>query len=326
MSLIALHSSSCAFYNNELFVTFYAGKKECVDQRVFVFIKNKNKFSLFREMPLGSGNPVLMIFNNKLYCCYSMFSRPMTDNVLNMWENTYICVEDLTSDKRPKYVLSTYCCPRNNPYYFLNNSLLLPCYDEGIKRGVFFRFIPGESMERYVCMNEFPVIQPTIVRKDNKIFSFFRNFKKSISLSPSECYAPYCSMDYSVAQKTVIFGETKKSLIPNHNESLATINDSDDNPIVIYNNSENRQELTLGILNDDKIGNILSENRLKINEQKRASYPNCCFNNKNQLVVSYTSYEGNSINQGSSICISYISTKYDSVLSRQYICSSDLEK
>lgn len=317
MSLIALHSPSCTYFNNELYVAFYAGEQECVNQRVLVFKKDKNKFILFKQLPIGSGNPVLMIFNNNLYCCYSMFTRPMTDNVFDLWKTTYTCVQDLTSSSE-KYVLSTYCCPRINPHYLEDQSILLPCYDEGIQKGLFFHFGKGRNMERYVCMNPYPVIQPSTVRINDKLYAFFRNFKKSLNLYPEECYAVYAGMFFSTANKSVIFGETKKSSIPNHNESICTFNDREGNPFIIYNALPNRQELTLGLLQQDQNGLMSVNPMIILNESEKASYPNCCFNSKNQLVVSFTSYE-KGINSGSSICVATIATKYNKILNRKYI-------
>lgn len=324
MSLIALHSPSCAYYKGDFYVAFYAGEQECVNQRVLIFKKEKSKYSLFKQLPIGSGNPVLMTFNDSLYCCYSMFTRPMINNVFDLWRTTYTCVQDLMSEKDSKYVLSTYCCPRVNPYYLSDNSLLLPCYDEGIQRGMLFGFGKGRFMERYVCMDNKPVIQPTVVSMNDKYFCLFRNFQKSLSFYPQECYTPYAEIAFSPAQQTVIFGELKKSTIPNHNESIATLNDREGNPLVVFNAEKNRQRLTLGMLDFDKEGRMMAKPMAVLNETERGSYPNCCFNKKNQLVVVFTAYD-KGINSGSSICVATISTKYDRVLSRKYIAPETIK-
>lgn len=325
MSLIALHSPSCIQYKGEFYLAFYAGEQECVNQRVFVFKKDKNKFKMFKQLPIGSGNPVLMSFNGNLYCCYSMFTRPMAGNVFDLWRTTYTCVQDLLSLNDNKYVLSTYCCPRINPYYLSDESLLLPCYDEGIQRGMIFHFGRGKIMERYVCMNPYPVIQPSITRINDKFYVLFRNFKRNLAFYPDECYTPYAEMVFSTAHQSFIFCETKMSSIPNHNESICAFNDNELNPLIIYNAQENRQELTLGILHHNKEGVISATPLLVLNDSARASYPNYCYNNKNQLTIVFTSYE-KGINSGSSICVATISTKYDRVLSRKYITSNMLNE
>jgi len=316
MQLKALHSPSCIYYGNELFIAFYAGERECVNQRVLIFKKEKKNFVLFKQLPIGSGNPVLMTFNNKLYCCYSMFTREMKKNVFDLWKTTFTNIQDLSSDD--KYTLSTYCCPRVNPYYFPDGSLILPCYDEGIERGMIFHLDHGKVIDRYVCMSEYPVIQPTLILKNSKLFAIFRNFKKGMMYNIKEFYAPYVEIIPSVAKKSLLFGDLKMSKIPNHNESIASINDKEKNPLIVYNAKRGRSELTLGIINQEEDGTIYPDPILQLNETPKASYPNCCFNKKNQLVVSYTAYE-NGINSGSSICVTTISSKYNKILSRKYI-------
>jgi len=227
------------------------------------------------------------------------------------------------SEKNNKYVLGTYCCPRVNPYYFNDGSLVLPCYDEGIERGVLFHFGKGRLMERYVCMNDFPAIQPSLVHKNGKFYVFFRNFQRNLSYNPSECYAPYAELTFSTARQLVVFGSMKKSGVPNHNESIATFNDREGNALILYNAQKNRKELTLGMLEPDKQGMLVTEPLIVLNETTKASYPNCCFNNKNQLVVSYTAYE-KGINHGSAICLTTVSSKYGKVLSRKYITPETL--
>jgi len=323
MSLIALHSPSCTYYKGEFYVAFYAGEQECVKQRVLIFKKEKSKLKFFKQMPIGSGNPVLMVYNNNLYCCYSMFTRPMNNNVFDLWRTTYTCVQDLISEKNDKYVLSTYCCPRTNPYYFNKDSLLLSCYDESISRGMIFHFGKGQLMERYMCMNDFPVIQPSVVKFNDKFFVFFRNFKKNLIYYPEECCCPFSEIIFSTAQKTFVFGETKISSIPNHNESISTLNDNNGNPLIVYNAEKNRKNLTLGML-EQKNGIMGVKPLTVLNDSIKASYPNCCFNKKNQLVVVYTSYE-KGINYGSSICVATVATKYNKVLTRKYITSNDLK-
>lgn len=317
-SLIALHSPSCAYYKGDLYIAFYAGEQECVNQRVLVLKKEKSKFTLFKELPLGSGNPVLMTFNNSLYCSYSMFTRPMVNNVFDLWKTTYTCVQDLMGPKDSKYVLSTYCCPRVNPYYFNDESLILPCYDEGIERGMLFHFGKGRLLERYVCMDSLPVIQPALVHKNGKFHVLFRNFRKGLSYYPQECYVPYAEMQFSTANKSIVFGPMKKSTIPNHNESISTVNDREGNALIVYNAEKGRQRLTLGMVGYEKDGRMKADPLIELNETPKASYPNCCFNRRHQLVIVYTAYE-KGINYGSSICISTVSTKYDRILSRKYI-------
>lgn len=323
MSLLAaLHSPSCAQYNGSLFVAFYAGEREGINQRVFIFKKDK-KISLYKKLPIGSGNPVLIELNGDLWCAYSMFTQSLGNKcgIADLWETSYVCLENLSSNK--KTILSTYCCPRINPLYMKDNSVILPCYDENIKRGIFFHFSMGESLKRYVCLKTEEVIQPSLVYIDNRLFCLFRNFKKNVSYNTDQCYAPFTEVCFSKAKNELLFKQSQMSKIPNHNESISTINDKENNSIAIFNANRGRTNLTLGLLRL-RDQTIISENNFIINERNRASYPNCCFNEKNQLIVVYTSYDGRGINFGSSICISEISSKYDRVIKRDYITSEML--
>jgi hypothetical protein len=315
MEYNALHSPTCCLYKGELYVAFYAGERECVNQRVFIFKKNKSKYELVKKLPEGSGNPALMVVNDSLFCVYSVFTKPMINNVFDLWQTTYTSVINVETDD--KYVLSTYCCPRNNPYSLNNGGVILPCYDENIERGVLF-YIHNNNVDRAVCMFNYPVIQPSVVKLDNQLHLLFRNFNRTNHARENERCVIACRFGFSPARNKLVFSDLMKTTIPNHNESVATINDSDEVPLVVYNAVQGRQELTLGILQKNDEGVIGADPILQLNEDVRGSYPNMCYNKQGQLIVVFTSYD-KGINLGSRICVAKISKNYKKVLSRHYI-------
>jgi hypothetical protein len=315
MDYKALHSPSCCLYKGELYVTFYAGERECVNQRVFIFKKQKSKFVLIKKLPFGTGNPALMVMNGNLFCVHSVFTKPMVNNVFDLWQTTYTAVTNVETDSQ--YVLSTYCCPRNNPYVLENGGVILPCYDENIERGMVF-YIKNNIVDRAVCMFDYPVIQPSAFRLDNKLYLLFRNFNRKIRNNPEERVTMSCQFGFSPAQNKIVFSGLAKTKIPNHNESVATINDPNGFPLVVYNGVQGRKELSLGFLQKDSDGVFEADKILELNEETKGSYPNMCYNKIGQLIVSFTSYE-NGINSGSRICIAKISKDYSKVLSRSYI-------
>lgn len=320
----ALHSSSCCYYNSDLYIAFYAGERECVKQRVFVFKKEGNKFVLFRVLPAGSGNPVLMVVENKLYCCYSRFTRPMTKSVFELWQTCYTCVEQLSGTEKKQYVLSTYCCPRCNPYGLPNGDVLLPCYDESVAKGIVFKIGDGSFLERHFLIDHGKaVIQPSIFKYEDAYVILYRNFEKNLPSNPDQCYAPYSLSFYNKTLRKTAFSHPVYSKIPNHNESIVGINDKEGNAIVVYNADVGRENLTLGVVNSNKEEVLCTKNNLLISETPKASYPNCAFNEKGQLVVTFTAYD-KSINNGSKICVATISTNYKKVLSRKYIEARDV--
>lgn len=321
----ALHSASCCYYDGDLYVAFYAGERECVKQRVFIYRKKKGKnMSFFKALPMGSGNPVLMSVGKELYCCYSRFTRPMTNNVFELWRTCYTSVEQISGETNKQYVLSTYCCPRCNPYTMDNGVVLLPCYDEEIAKGMIFSIGENILLNRYFLANhDSRVIQPSLFKYDNAFMIFYRNFTRRLSNSPEKAYAFYSKGWYSQAQGTLVFSSPQLTNIPNNNESIVGINDKDGNALTVFNNKPGRQELTLGLIRPSSKGIPESDNLLILNDSEKASYPNCAFNGKNQLVICFTSYE-KSINSLSSICIATVSTNYKKVLSRIYITADDV--
>lgn len=322
----ALHSPSCCYYKEDLYVAFYAGERECIRQRVFVFKKEKGKFSLFRALPPGSGNPVLMVLGDDLYCCYSRFTRPMTNDVFELWQTCYTSVERLSGAEKKQYVLSTYCCPRCNPHTLPNGAVLLPCYDESVAKGIFFFISENALLERvFPIGHDKQVIQPSVFMCGSAMMVLYRNFTKRLSMRPDdEKFALYSRMFISPTCG-IQFSQPQYSKIPNNNESVVGINDKEENALVIFNAKSGRQDLTLGMASADSKGVLCSENLLVLNDTVKASYPNCTFNNKNQLTVSFTAYDA-SINMGSQICIATVSTNYGKVLSRKYIGPEDLNQ
>ena len=324
----ALHSPSCCFYKNKLYVAFYAGERECVEQKVYIFEKENTSFKKIKELPIGSGNPVLFILDDSLFCCYSMFSRPMIGNVFDLWKTTYTCVEKINTSVEPidakRFILSTYCCPRCNPYYSDEN-VFIPCYDEDIKKGVIFSLTKNRPIERKIIdlNSKYSVIQPSICQIKNNFYVLFRNFHKNLKYYPDKAYALGCPMMFSPAQKDIVFGDTVYTKIPNHNESIVAINDKENNSLIVYNAKAGRTELTLGFLKINNDGIIDVDPIITINEERKGCYPNCCFNDNNQLIISFTSFE-EGINSGSQICLTTMSTNYKKILSRKYINGSML--
>jgi hypothetical protein len=322
----ALHSPSCCYFKNELYVAFYAGERECIKQSVFVFKKDaRGKFSLFYKFKEGTGNPVLFIVNDNLYCAYSVFTRPFTNNVFDLWKTTYTSVLNIsqeTIDEDKSILLSTYCCPRVNPFYFKDGSVMLPCYDEEIQRGVFFHIGKSKFITRGIHLSKHPVIQPSMFFK-NGFKVLYRNFQNP---RPSDqSFSPSCKMALSPAQNRILFSETSYSTIPNNNESIIGFNDDAGNALTVYNAKSGRQDLTLGMIEEDSNGVISADPLVVLNEEERASYPNHCYNKKGQLVVVYTSYGNGGINNGSRIAISTVSKNYKKVLSTKYLSAKNIK-
>ena len=321
MEYKALHSPTCCLYKGEIYVAFYAGERECVNQRVFIFKKQKGEFVLVKKLPIGSGNPALMVMHDNLFCAYSVFTKPMINNVFDLWQTTYTSVEHVASGD--KYVLSSYCCPRNNPYVLSNGDTLLPCYDENIERGMLFH-ISKNNVDRAVCMFNYPVIQPSIFKIEDRLHLLFRNFNRAIRNNPEERFTLSCQFGFSPARNKMVFSDLRKTEIPNHNESVATVSDSKGIPLVAYNAVQGRRELSLGFLKkNEETGVISADQILQLNEDEKGSYPNLCYNKAGQLIAVFTSYE-TGINSGSRICIAKIAKNYGKVLSRHYIDGSML--
>jgi hypothetical protein len=323
----ALHSPTCCYFKGDLYVAFYAGERECINQSVFVFKKDKRgKFSLFYKMKEGTGNPVLFTVNDHLYCAYSVFTRPFINNVFDLWRTTYTSILNLSEeviDEDKAILLSTYCCPRVNPYYFQDGSVLLPCYDEEIKRGVMFHIGKSKFITRGIQLSKHPVIQPSIYFQ-NGFKVLYRNFQHPRPKNQS--FAPYGKIALSNAQNRILFSDTEYSTIPNNNESLIAFNDDSGETYVVYNAKEGREDLTLARLVENELGQPTPEPLLKLNTEKKASYPNWSYNNKGQLVIVYTSYgeTGGGINSGSKIAIATVSKNYKKVLNTKFLEPKDL--
>jgi hypothetical protein len=318
MELKALHSPTCCVDDEgSLYVAFYAGRRECINQRVFVYKREKGKkLTLFTKLPLGTGNPALFTFQNHVYCAYSVFTQPFVKSVFPLWQTAYTSIINITDKSSKPTIVSTYCCPRCNPYKMKGGGLLLPCYDEGIERGMVFSISATSQMQRAVCLSDFPVIQPTLVDFEDKLHVLFRNFKRGFS-DQSERVAMASSIVISQAQKKLMFTDVVKTNIPNHNESIIGINDDGGNALVVYNAKQGRTNLTLGLLTSED-GVLSADPIIELNEEAKGSYPNHCYNSKGQLIVCFTSYE-TGINAGSRICIATISKNYKKALSRTYI-------
>jgi len=318
----ALHSASNCLFQGDIYVAFYAGEAECVKQKVFIFKKEKSKYKLFKALPEGSGNPVLFTMAGQLFCCYSMFTRPMENNVFDLWRTTYTTITNLTSAEDNSTLLATFNCPRSNPIYLEDGALILPSYDEEIQRGNVFYMKPGERVVKGTCMSSVPVIQPTAFKFQNQNFLLFRNFERN--RTPEHSYSLFARFAFAANNSRIVFTDTKYTKVPNNNESVATINDTDGNVLVVYNAVVGRRDLTLAYLEYSEEENTFVPNPiLKINTEDRASYPNVCFNSQGQLNICYTSYN-RGINEGSSIAMATISKNYKKVLSTKFINGEDL--
>ena len=326
----AMHSPSCCYFGGSLYVAFYSSLQEGIGQKVFIFkeeSKSKKKFfKLFAELDSGSGNPVLFTLSDQLYVAYSMFTQPHTGNVVELWKSTYTMIKCLSADDSKPIILSTYCAPRCNPYYAGDKAVLLPCYDEGIEKPVLFSISTSGPIERSVMLSESAMIQPTLVPVDGALKMFCRNFDRSRVEGRS---AKVTSIAYSAAQKRILFSKEMDTVIPNNNESLAAIHDMGGNSIVVYNAEVGRKKLTVATIGSEKskdgdFNRITIDPVIVINDTEKASYPNCCYNRQKQLVVVFTSYDGNGINDGSEISIVTLSKNYKKILSRKYISPSDI--
>jgi hypothetical protein len=191
-----------------------------------------------------------------------------------------------------------------------------------MERATIFAVSTKKPIERAVCMSDHPVIQPSVVKCNNKVHILFRNFDRAARSKPEKRVAMSSHLLFSSAQNKLMFAPVIRTDIPNHNESLIGINDPEGNALTVYNAVENRGDLTLGFLNEED-DVLKSDPILVLNEESRASYPNHCYNNKGQLVVCFTSYD-KGINEGSRICIATVSKNYKKILSRKYIDSDML--
>jgi hypothetical protein len=319
----ALHSPTCCYFKDELYVAFYAGESECVNQSVFIFKQDsKGKLKQFYKMKEGTGNPVLFTVNNNLYIAYSVFTRPFTNNVFDLWKTTYTSILNISQEvieEDKSILLSTYCCPRVNPFYFKDGSVMLPCYDEEIQRGVMFHIGRSKFITRGIHLSQHPVIQPSIFFK-NGFKLLYRNFQHPRPVNQS--FAPTSQMALSVAQNKILFSDTKYTEIPNNNESLIGFNDDSGESFTVYNATPGRKDLTLATIEDEN-GTLVPKPLLVLNEEEKASYPNHCYNNKGQLVVVYTSYK-EGINRGSRIAVATVSKNYKKVLRTKYLSPQDI--
>ena len=307
-----LHSSSCINYKGEIYVAFYAGERECVNQRVYIFKykQDTKEYVLYHKLNYGTGNPVLFTLNEDLYCAYSVFTKKMKGNVFDLWQTCYTAITQI-NEEGYDFILSTYCCPRTNPFYS-KNGVILGCYDEQIQRSMFFIINEYKETSRHVDMDQHKVIQPSIFSLNDDLFMINRNF----GLEKNKC--PLSKVLYSESLKKLVFKKEGFSNIPNHNESIATLNDKE-NCFIVYNKKKKRKDLTLGLLNM-KNELLDSEDLLKLNNTSFASYPNMCLNNKGQLVISFTAYsDSNSRDKDFHIEIVTISNDLDRIIKRDEI-------
>ena len=310
-----LHSSSCVNYKGDIYIAFYAGEKECVNQRVYIFKykKDTKEYVLYHKLNYGTGNPVLFILDQDLYCAYSVFTKKMKTNVFELWETCYTAITKI-NEEECSFILSTYCCPRTNPFY-LKNGVILGCYDEQIQRPMLFIINNQKETSRHVDIDQNKSIQPSVFSLNNDLFMINRNF----GLEKNKC--PLSKVLYSESFKKIVFKKEEFSDITNHNESIATFNDKE-NCFIVYNKNKKRRDLTLGLLSI-KNEVLVSEDLLKLNSTKFASYPNICLNNKGQLVICFTAYD-DSINREFHIEIITISNDLERIIKRDKIKKNSL--
>jgi hypothetical protein len=286
------HSSSICYHRNNLYLAYYDGPEEGWEQKAKVLKhdKHSNRWKTIKTFGYGTGNPVIFSWNNRLFLALTIFRNEVKgiENLSVLWANTDMVLfsyNDSQKEWRP-IAWHPYCACRCAPL-ICKNKLLLPCYDETRREGIVFSLgnYPDVTLTRYavISSNKHPLIQPTLFIKNNHLFFYARNF----SNAGEHNYKAFEGKCKTSTEDDILKCLVKKSIIPNHNESLLVI-PYNKSTLLIYNAGASRRKLVTTEISAGAKPKILAE--LTGKETEFGSYPNYCIDNTGNLMICFTGY------------------------------------
>jgi len=282
-----VHSSSVCYHNNALYLAFYCGPHEGWEERVILLKKTDDEWVKVLELPLGSGNPVLITINSNLFIAYSQFKGGTEDikNVPTLWTlcDTYIAHVVGKSYKNVAFYQNL--CPRCNPVYF-NNSCIVSLYDETMHTATNIIFKTDEADSNRVQLGRHSFIgrqkemhiQPSLYINNGGVIAFeARNHSRYSNYSIVGSYQDTISGSYwDVEYDMNRYNFNESVVLFNYHKKIYRI----------YGNTAGRTDLMLQEENNPNF------NPIKLNELNRGCYPNACKLPEDQFMVCFTEYHG----------------------------------
>lgn len=282
-----VHSPAMCLHKGEEYLTFYECFHEGWTQQVVVLKKINDSWQKILTLEKGTGNPVLLSLQDKLYLCYSKF-KPGTEKVKNvhwLWKNVDMCISEIHEDQeKNSYYKRNICwfqnlCPRVSALKIPGElSYLLPVYDESMKSGytlLFYIKNNKHNIARHSIMYNSltPLIQPTVYLMGDVLYMEARNFNRLHDASG-------ITGRYSVYEHT--WSISKRDDINNYYESVLIF---DWNNAIFRITGREPGRINLGIEKN------FDGTSVKLNTLQHGCYPNYFVNSDNQLVVCFTEYD-----------------------------------
>jgi predicted neuraminidase len=302
------HCSSICPVGDGILITFYSSTiGECRDdQRVRLQYYENSKYAEYKELKHRTGNPVIWSESeNKAILLYSYFEDLTTNRMVDRWKHctnwllpinvdAFVGAGHLPEPIQLKTEPEQGFLGRCQPIRY-NEEWLLPIYDENIWYSEIWRG-NGTSFTKMAdigrtrrMMRKGGMIQSTVWHdENNKLYSLSRDGTKGRKAW------------YSESEDGTKWSNPIPVDITNYNNSIVAIHNPNKptaEPYVIWNQTNNYQggsargNLMFGKLERTNAG-LTAKPITKLNESRSGSYPNYCFDNKNNLHLIFTDYPG----------------------------------